>query len=152
MKRLFAGVIAAVLLGAPIGAQVQPRPNFSGRWVQVTPADGAGQEQVVKHDADKLSASHDSEGGGHLLEYKLDGSETTQTLTSHGEPVTSRVRASWDKESLVITTTTNYGGERTVILRQAWSLDKSGQLVILVSPTVDGKHQSPITVVYAKRP
>lgn len=152
MKRLIALVAVAVVAVAGIaGIQAQTRPNFSGRWVQVSPADGAGQEQVVKHDGDKLSASHESEGGGHVLEYTLDGSETSQTMTSHGEPVTSKVRASWDKESLVITTTTNYG-ERTVTLRQVWSLDKAGQLVIVVSPTVAGTPQSPVTIVHTKKP
>lgn len=151
MKRLIAFVVVVAVAGIA-GIQAQSRPNFSGRWVQVSPAEGAGQEQVVKHEGDKLSASHASQGGGHLLEYRLDGTESSQTMTSHGEPVTSRVRASWDKESVVITTTTNYGGERTVILRQAWSLDKAGQLVIVVTPTVDGKHHSPITLVHTKKP
>ena len=31
------------------------KPDFSGRWVMVSPAEGAGQEQVIKQDATTLT-------------------------------------------------------------------------------------------------
>jgi hypothetical protein len=152
MKRLIASVVVIVALAAAFETHAQTRPNFSGRWVQVSPAEGAGSEQVIKHEGDKMTASHASTGDGHVLEYTLDGTEKTQTLTSHGQDLNSKVRAIWEKESVVITATTHYGGDRTVTLKQVWSLDKAGQLVIVVSPTVDGKHQDPITLVHTRKP
>lgn len=150
MKRLIACV---VIIGAIslAGLQAQTRPNFGGRWVQVTPADGAGQEQVVKHEGDKLSAVHGSTGDDHVLEYTLNGAETTQTLESHGTNIVSKVRAAWEKERLVITNVTDYGEGRVRTMKQVWSLDASGRLVIVVTPD-SAKATESITVVYTKKP
>lgn len=152
MKRpsVLVGVIVVAVLGVQMAAQ--SRPNFGGRWVQVSPADGAGSEQVIKHEGDKLSASHDSEGGGHVLEYTLDGSETRQALTSHGREIVSKVRAAWEKDRLVITTATDYGDGQTRLVKQVWSLDDAGRLVIVVTPTTAAAEPTSITVVYTKKP
>jgi hypothetical protein len=150
MKRLgmVAGLIAVAVLSVHVGAQA--RPNFSGRWVQVTPADGAGQEQVVKHEGDKLSAVHGSSGDDHVLEYTLNGTETTQTLQSHGQDIVSKVRAAWEKERLVITSITDYGEGRVRTMKQVWSLDATGRLVIVVTPA-GAKDTESVTVVYRKQ-
>ena len=58
----------------------EQKPNFTGAWVLVAPADAAarnpGSEERIRQTAETLTRGHDSEGGGHMLTYKLDGTET----------------------------------------------------------------------------
>ena len=79
--------LAVVALSAAISAQPKPKPNFSGRWVVVSPEKGAGQEQIVKHDQKSLSTEHASEGKGHRMIYQLDGIERRNAIPSHGNEI-----------------------------------------------------------------
>ena len=73
-------LLLIALLGASVGAQT--KPNFSGTWIVVTPAEGAGQEEVVRHTATTLSTSHASSSDGHDATYKLDGTESRNEPSS----------------------------------------------------------------------
>ena len=121
---------ALVTVTASLGS-AQTKPNFSGTWVQMTPADGAGSEIVVKHDAATLVQQHDSEGGGHVLKYMLDGAEHRNEPMAMGDgQITGRHKATWDDARLVIDESNEYpnGGHRTAHI--VWWINDKGQLVI----------------------
>ena len=120
--------LAFVLLAAR-SAAAQAKPDFSGRWVQVTPsavAEGGGQEQVVRQDDASVTTSHASEGGGHGQVYKF-GSDSSGML-GHDVAVTSR--AAWDGPKLVLTSTATYPDKSQRQTRQVWTLGSDGLLTI----------------------
>jgi hypothetical protein len=108
----------------------QEKPNFAGRWVVVSPAAEAGQEQTVTHTAATLATGHASEGHGHRAVYRLDGTENRNVVTSHGEDIVTLSKAAWSGNQLTITSDTTYPDGRTWHTTQAWSLDESGRLII----------------------
>jgi hypothetical protein len=144
----FALVAAVTLVAATPARQ---HPNFSGRWVQESPKDGAGQEQVVKHDATSLSTEHASEGGGHRAVYKLDGTSNRNAITSHGNEIVTISQASWKGDRLTIDETTTYPDGRRRLATQVWSLDAAGKLVIEFKETIDGKSTADVKIVFVKR-
>lgn len=129
----------------------QSRPNFSGRWVQLSPSEGAGTEQRITHEGNQLLTQHASEGDDHELNYRLDGVETRSVITSHGEEIVSKSRAVWEQQQLVITTATEYPDGRKLDTRQVWSLDAKGQLNIAVTRSMTGREPTSVTAVFAKK-
>lgn len=142
--------LAFVLMSGIVMAG-QNRPNFSGRWVQVSPSEGAGTEQTIKHEGDRMSAGHDSEGGGHGLNYRLDGVESRNVVTTHGDDIVSKTRAAWEGQQLVITNTSEYPDGRRSNDKQVWSIDSTGQLVVAITRTLTGQQPMSIKVVFAKK-
>ena len=119
-------VVGSALLGSAMLAQA--KPNFSGTWIQVEPAnraEGGGSEQVVTHDAVTLTTEHASEGGGHRQVYKLDGE--SRFSVSSADVV---AKAMWDGQKLVITSTATYPENRRRDSKQVWSLGADGTLTI----------------------
>jgi hypothetical protein len=149
-SRFLVFVAAVSCLVAALAAQ--QRPNFSGRWVQESPADGAGQEQIVKHDATTLSTEHGSEGGSHRAVYELDGTTSRNAIGSHGSEIITESQASWQDDRLTIASTTTYPDGRRRLATEVWSLDAAGKLVIVFKETIDGKSTSDVKLVYVKRP
>jgi hypothetical protein len=135
MKTMLLVIGFSVFVGQ--GLRAQTTPNFSGRWVQVTPsaeAEGGGSERTVTQDAATLTTEHPSEGGGHRQVYKLDG-ESRSTL-GRVEVVSKTV---WDGARLVITSTATYPGDNKRESRQVWSLGTDGRLTIeLLAKNPDG--------------
>lgn len=129
---------------AVLAAVAQEKPDFSGRWMIVIPVESAGVEQVVKHDATTLSMSHASEGAEHAAVYKLDGSESRNVISSHGQDLTTLSKASWSGNTLIITSATTYPDGRKLEQKQVWSLD-GGSLVIELTEFRQGG--SPLTTV-----
>ncbi len=149
-QKLLLTVLTAITLGV-VAIAAQQKPNFSGRWVTVSPTEAAGQEQVVTHDAATLTTGHASEGGGHGAVYKLDGTESRNVLTSHGEPIVTRSKAAWSGAQLTITSNTTYPDGRTRESKEVWSLDAEGRLVIEVNLTVSGQQPMTIKMVSVKK-
>jgi hypothetical protein len=148
--RTFVSVAAVALLAAAV-LPAQSKPNFTGTWIITTPAEAAGQEQDVRHTPTTISTGHPSEGGGHHASYKLDGSESRNELTSHGEPIVTISRASWDGDKVVITSATTYPDGRKLESKQTWSLNASGQLVIDLTRTMTGQAAESMTIVHRKK-
>ena len=131
-----------MVLGFTITASGQTeKPDFSGRWVMVTPAEGAGLEQVVKQDATTLTIGPTPEG--QLVVYKLDGSENRIVMASG--VMTSK--ASWTGKQLTITSTTPSGLDQ----KQVWSIDGDGKLVIEVQNTLATQAPIKMTMTYKRR-
>jgi len=142
-------VIASLCLVATISAQ--QKPNFSGHWVAVSPADAAGQEQFVKHDATSLATSHESEGDPHRETYKLDGSESRNVLTSHGAEIVTLSKAEWTGNQLTITSSTVYPDGRKLAQKETWSMDAEARLVIAFTQTMAGQPEMSMKMIYKKQ-
>ena len=140
--------VGMLLLAAAIGAQ--QKPDFSGTWVVVSPADSAGQEETIKQDDKTLTKSHASEGGGHSRTVRLEGTEVRNVITSHGDEIVTLSKASWDGSLLIVTETTTYPDGRKSNSREVWSIDAEGRLNIEFTQTLDGKTTT-IKVVYQKK-
>ena len=148
MRNLFVMVFAVI---AAVAIHAQKRPDFSGTWVQISPAEGAGQEQVFTQTAVTLAMSHGSEGGHHALMYKLDGSESRNELSSHGDKIVTLSRAIWKGEQLVITSATAYPDGRKLDQVLTLSLDEKGQLVIEGTESMSGRGTEKLRVVSRKK-
>ena len=81
MKGLNA-IPALIALTAVVAAGQNSKPNFSGTWLLVAPAEAAeetpGQEETITQTETTITFGHASEGGGHRMTYRLDGQETIQ--------------------------------------------------------------------------
>jgi hypothetical protein len=135
MKVARVGIIAAAILAVATVASAQ-KPDFSGTWT-LDPASapapggggggggrgggrgGLGPGGTVKQSADTLTVDRTIGENKVTMTYKLDGSETKNTMTGRGgEPMEMVSTAKFDGAKLVITTKTGQG-EST----QTWSLD-----------------------------
>ena len=113
--------------GASLGAQQKPappKPNFTGRWVIVSPTKAAGQEQLVTLDGNTLTF----EIGARKQTYQLDGVERRMPQPS-GRDITIMATAKWDGDRIVIVTIINYNGMRTEG-KDVWSIHPQGRVVI----------------------
>lgn len=135
--------LAVILIGLalPVLADAQQKPDFSGRWVVVEPAGEAGGEQQITHDpkANTLTIAHDSEGSGHKLVYKLDGTESRNALASHGSEIVILSRAMWTGNQIAIRSVATYPDGRRMESKQLWSVDAGGRLIVEGTETIDGK-------------
>lgn len=151
MKTLARIATAAAMLAVVAGAQ--QKPNFSGRWVVVSPEKGAGTEQIVKHDDKTLSTEHASEGGGHRMIYQLDGVERRNAMPSHGAEIVILSKAMWDGDRIVITSQASYPNGMKTQSKEVWSLDAQGRLVIDFTESGPGGTPGPtMKVIHVKKP
>ena len=127
-------LVASLLLGGGWAPHAQKPPDFSGTWAGVSPAENAGNEQVITQTAAALTMGHDSSGGGHVITYKLDGSESRNEIAGS----VTIAKARWEGERLVIIESTTYTAGRKVERTLVWSLDKQGQLVVEFTGPIAG--------------
>ena len=151
IKRRATALFTLVVCSAAVAMAAQSKPDFTGTWIIVSPAEGAGQEQEVRHTATTLSKGHASSGDGHHATYKLDGTESRNEITSHGEPIVTLSKALWDGDKVVITNATTYPDGRKLESKETWSLDSTGRLVIEMSMTMPGMPTQSMTVVHKKK-
>ncbi len=144
----FALVVMAVSVGS-----AQSKPNFSGTWIQIAPADQAGEEILVKHDATTLSQEHPSEGGSHSLKYIVDGKEhqAEPIGMGSGHEVTTKYTATWQGATVVVEETSDYQSGLHRVARSVWSIDAKGQLVIDFSGNMPDGSQMKIQMIYKKK-
>lgn len=151
MGRARASIVAVSLFLLAALLSGFQKPNFSGRWVVVSPADASGEEEVVQQDATSLSVSHDSEGGGHRTVYKLDGTESRNVIGSHESEIVTLSKASWQGDRLAITSVTTYPDGRILNQKEMWSLDAKARLVIDVTQVMQGRPPMTVTVIHTKK-
>ena len=142
MKMARIGVVAAAVLAVATLAWAQ-KPDFSGTWTLDTEASGApasgggpgggggrmgggrgglGQGATVKQAADTLTVERTVGDNKVVSTYKLDGSESKNTMTGRGGQTMESVSvAKWDGPALVITSKTDMGGQ-TFESTQKWTL------------------------------
>jgi hypothetical protein len=143
--------LLAVFVIASLATSAQSKPDFSGTWVGVSPAEFAGQETQVRHTATTLSTGHAAEGGDHGATYKLDGSESRNQTPSHGEQIVTISKAVWDGNKIVITEASTYPDGRKSDSKSVWSIDGEGRLVIEHTRTIAGQTPFAVTLVHKKK-
>lgn len=127
--------VVAILVSAVTAAQAQT-PNFAGKWALVPdpaaqgPGGGLGQSAVIKQDAGTMTITRTTQMGEVTTVYKLDGSESKNTLTFQGNPIEQLSKTKWEAGTLHVATTMNFDGN-AVNVTMAMSLDPSGNLVVV---------------------
>jgi len=154
----------AMVVVAVSGVAAQAKPNFSGKWVMDPPPAatanagggrggagapagfqaGFGAEFTVKQDDKSLSISR---GQGSPIVYKLDGSESKNTVTRNGEQQEQIAKAAWEGDKLVIATEINFQGNAAE-QKRVLSLE-NGNLVI--EQTNPGRNGGAATKIIYKK-
>ena len=127
MKVARVGIIAAAVLAVASIAFAQ-KPDFSGTWTLDAAASGIeaggggrgglGQGATVKQTADTLTVERTFGENKITSTYKLDGTESKNTIMARGGQQTEAVStAKWDGAKLTITT--KFGENENT---QVWSL------------------------------
>jgi hypothetical protein len=164
--RLFAAAIA-MIAAIGVSPRAQAKPDFSGKWVAVDPlpsADasgsarggrgggrgagfqpGFGPEFTVKQDAKTLTITRG--GQSTPLTYKLDGSESKNTVTRDGQQQEQIATATWDGNTLVIATQVRFQGN-TREQRRVLTMEGGNLVVNQTNPGRGGG--ATIKVVYKK--
>src|SRR6476661_7054173 len=135
MKRARVGIIAAAVFAVASVAFAQAKPDFSGTWtldaeasgMAAPPAGGApgggggmgggrggggvlGNGATVKQTGDTLTIERTMGENKVVTTYKLDGSESKNTMMGRGgQQMESVSTAKFDGQSLVITTKVDMG-------------------------------------------
>jgi len=137
MKRAMTAVTMMCAL-ALCAVAAQTPPNFAGKWTLVPDANGAGggrgmgglgQTATIVQDANTLTITRTTQMGEVTTTYKLDGSESKNTLNMGGNSIDQLSTAKWDGGTLKINTKMDFQGT-PVETSLALSLDPSGSLVI----------------------
>jgi len=123
----------SVLLSAATLAQAT---NFAGKWAIVPDPSaqggfgGLGESAVIKQDATTLTVTRTTQMGELTSVYKLDGSESKNTLSFQGNSIDQVSTTRWEGGTLHVDTSMNFDGNQ-VSVTMAMSLDPSGNLVVV---------------------
>lgn len=107
-------------------------PNFSGKWTLVPGGagpGGIGQEAVITQDATSLTIKRSTQMGEFTTIYKLDGSESKNTLTVQGNTIDQVSKTKWDGGTLKVDTTLTFEGN-PVQVSMSMALDPAGSLLV----------------------
>ena len=110
--------------------------NFAGKWAIVPdPAvqggfGGLGQSAVIKQDATTLTITRTTQMGEVTSVYKLDGSESKNTLSFQGNSIDQVSKTKWDGGTLHVDTSMNFDGNQVSVTMEM-SLDAAGNLVVV---------------------
>ena len=171
MRRALTLIAAtAFVLSSTAGVFAQAKPNFSGKWVMdpssapAPPAGGGGgggrgggrgggagfgQEFTVQQDATMLMITRMQGDQSVMAMYKLDGSESKNTVNGRGGPQEQVSKAMWDGAKLVITTQLNFGGN-AIEQKQTLSIEGGNLVVEQSRPGRDGGAPTVTKLVYKK--
>jgi hypothetical protein len=160
MRRITTIVTVAAL--TVFAASVAAQTNFAGKWVLdpasvAAPPEGGGrggrggmlgQELTITQDASTLTLEY--MGGGQnpapvKLVYKLDGTESKNTVMMRGGQAEQVAKAAWSGQSLVVTTTTGMGEQKRTLSLQGGNL-----VVETANPGRDGGPGMTTKVTYKK--
>jgi hypothetical protein len=132
MQRVFAALLVALLLaGAGISAQAG-KPSFAGSWKLTSDASAGmfiASGLVAADDGKVFTVTAATDFGETKTIYNLDGSEAKSPLEFNGMSIDRTTKAVWEGPKLVLTTTSDFNG-MSFEIKQAWSLQPDGTLVI----------------------
>jgi hypothetical protein len=146
MKRTIT-VATMICALAVSGLIAQAPPNFAGKWTVVPDANaptgggrgmaGLGQGATITQDANTLTITRTTAMGEFTSNYKLDGSESKNTVTIQGNSFDQVSIAKWDAGKLKITTTMNIQGQ-SVETTTVYSLEGGNLVVETTRPDYQG--------------
>ena len=168
MRRNFLVVAVVLMFGAAASLAAQAKPDFSGKWVMdpasapAPPAGagggggggrgggrgggaGFGQEFTAAQDATTLTITRMQGDQTVTAAYKLDGSESKNTVAGRGGQQEQVSKATWDGARLVIVTTTQAGEQRRTI-----SMEGGNMVIETSQPGRDGGAPTTAKLVYKK--
>jgi hypothetical protein len=138
MRRQTIAIAALVALIAS-SLLAQTPPNFAGKWTLVPDANapagggrgmgGLGQSATIVQDANTLTLTRSTPMGEITSTYKLDGTESKNTLNVQGNSFEQVSTAKWDAGKLKVNTKMDYQGT-PVEMSMVLSLDDTGNLVV----------------------
>jgi hypothetical protein len=138
MKRAMAAIPVMLALAASV-LLAQTPPNFAGKWTLVPDTSatagggrgmgGLGQTATIVQDANTLTITRTTQMGEITSTYKLDGTESKNTINIQGNAMDQLSTAKWDAGTLKIHTTMSFQGN-PIETSMALSLDSSGNLVV----------------------
>jgi hypothetical protein len=170
---------AATMMVAATHAGAQNRPSFAGTWAVIADANapaapaapagggrgggggggrgggrgggfGLGMGATITQDANTLTVVRMVGANQVTQTYRLDGSQSTNTVQQGGAAVEQTSTARFDGTKLVITTNANMGGN-PVQTTMALSLDAEGNLVVeTTAPGRGGGAPTTTTQRYSK--
>ena len=117
----------------------------------VQPEKGAGQEQIIKHDDKVLTKTPVSERGGPPATYELDGMEHRTVLPMGGQQIVTVTKAVWEGNTLVVTILENYPNGMKLNVKEVWSLDAQGRLVIEATESAERQKPQVMKIVLRKK-
>lgn len=135
---------------SPTATPASTKPNFSGTWIQQSPAQGSGDETIVKHTDKTLTLMHD-ESEAHKTVFSADGTEYQSTMQSHNMNILTTSKASWKDDRLTITSVTDYTNGRRLDQTMVWYFDDKGLLIVDVTSQVTGMPVESMQIVYRKK-
>jgi hypothetical protein len=149
MKRARIGFIAVAVLAVSTLAFAQAKPDFSGTWTldpeasqMGAPGGGGGGRQgaagrgggmmggpmTVKHTGDTLVVERMQGENKVAMTYKLDGSQSKNTVAGRGGTQEQVSVAKWDGNKVVITRTQQMA-DQSVEITETWAME-GGNLTI----------------------
>src|SRR5688572_25603052 len=138
--------LGGILLATVASAQT---PNFTGKWTLVPnpaatgPGGGLGQEATITQDASSITIKRTTQMGEFTTTYKLDGSESKNTLNFQGNAIEQISKTNWDGGTLKVETSMRFDGN-PVQVSMSMSLDPAGNLLV-VSTRPDMQGGGPVT-------
>jgi hypothetical protein len=133
MRRATAVLAAVAVWAAAIAAQTVP--GFAGKWTLVPDAaaaggfPGLGTEAIIVQDATTLTITRTTQFGEFKSVYKLDGTESRNTLNFGGNPMEQLSKVKVEGTRLTITTSMNIAGTPSETVTSL-ELDPSGALLV----------------------
>jgi len=136
--RRAAGILGIVTVWAAI-VIAQSAPNFAGKWTLVPDAGaqgggrggfgGLGQEATIAQDATSLTITRTTQMGETKSVYKLDGTESKNTLNMGGNAMDQISKVKIDGGKVTINTSMNFAGNAVETV-MTLSLDPAGTLTV----------------------
>jgi hypothetical protein len=172
MRRLITLTAAAALVvSTATGVFAQAKPDFSGKWTldpasapapAAAPAGGGGrgggrggggagfgQEFTAKQDANTLTITRTQGDQEVTATYKLDGSESKNTVAGRGGQQEQVSKTMWMGNKLMITTTLNFGGNNVEQVRTL-SMEGANLAIEQSQPGRDGGPPQTQKLLYKK--
>jgi hypothetical protein len=140
MTRAAIVVRAAAIVFITASVFAQTPPSFAGKWTVIAdpnaPAGGGrggtgglGQTATIVQDATSMTITRTTPMGEFTSTYKLDGSESKNTLNMGGNTIDQVSKVKSDGGMLVVNTTMTFDGN-PVEVSMTLSLDAAGNLVV----------------------
>lgn len=133
MKRLsMLSAVFVVSASLAAGLAAQTKPDFSGSW-KIAPGGSADMftppALAVVQDATTLTVTSSSEMGEFKTTYNLDGTNGRSPIDFGGNVIERTTKLARDGEKLVLTTTSDFGGQ-VIEFKQIWSIAADGSLEV----------------------
>jgi hypothetical protein len=153
--------VAGILLAVTTVAAQDP-PNFSGEWVRVAPPQKPPTVLTVAQTFESIEIRPLSLWGPRPGKYRLGAFEAGVGGLEGGSGTAFRSSATWSNDTLVITDErsimqVNPGSIASVETKhhtsheEVWSLDRSGQLVVVITDRETGAADTTTRFVYERK-